>query len=76
MEESDFAERRDDLLLSIERDRQEVRTAVNELSSAAGLHLDLGERTRALIRERPVVTVLAAAGLGYFMARFVSRVGR
>jgi ElaB/YqjD/DUF883 family membrane-anchored ribosome-binding protein len=76
VETPDFAEQRDDLLLSIEKDRQEVRTAVTELSNAAGLHLDLGGRTRALIRERPVVAVIAAAGLGYLVARLVSRVSR
>lgn len=76
METPDFAEQRDDLLLSIEKDRQEIRMAVSELSNAAGLHLDLGEQARALIRERPVVAVIAAAGLGYFLARFVSRASR
>lgn len=76
METPDFAERRDDLLLSIEKDREEVRVAVSELSSAAGLHLDLGERSREFIRERPVMAVFAAAGVGYLLARFVSRGSR
>jgi ElaB/YqjD/DUF883 family membrane-anchored ribosome-binding protein len=34
---------------------------------------DLEQQARTLIRERPVVAVLAAAGFGYLVARLVSR---
>jgi ElaB/YqjD/DUF883 family membrane-anchored ribosome-binding protein len=33
----------------------------------------LEEQARALIRQRPVVAVLAAAGIGYLVARLLSR---
>jgi len=36
----------------------------------------LEHQARALIRQRPVVAVLAAAGVGYLVARLVSRVMR
>lgn len=34
---------------------------------------DLEQQTRTLIRHRPVVAVLAAAGVGYLVARLISR---
>jgi len=34
---------------------------------------DLEQLARTLIRERPVVAVLAAVGVGYLVARLVSR---
>jgi ElaB/YqjD/DUF883 family membrane-anchored ribosome-binding protein len=34
---------------------------------------DLEEHARTLIRQRPVVAVLAAVGVGYLVARLVSR---
>ena len=37
---------------------------------------DLEQQARAMIREQPVVSVLAAAGLGYVIARLVSRSAR
>ena len=37
---------------------------------------DLEEQARTLIRERPVVAVLAAVGIGYLVARLVSRGSR
>ena len=37
---------------------------------------DLERHARALVRQRPIVAVLAAAGLGYLTARFVSRAVR
>ena len=37
---------------------------------------DLEEQARAFIRERPVAAVLAAVGLGYLVARLVSRTVR
>jgi hypothetical protein len=46
----------------IERDIAAVRSKVTTLEQQA----------RTLIRQRPVVAVLAAAGAGYLVARFVS----
>ena len=37
---------------------------------------DLEEDARTLIRQRPVVAVLAAVGVGYLVARLVSRAMR
>ena len=37
---------------------------------------DLEEHARTLIRQRPVVAVLAAVGVGYLVARLVARVMR
>jgi ElaB/YqjD/DUF883 family membrane-anchored ribosome-binding protein len=37
---------------------------------------DLEQQARTLIRERPVVAVLAAVGVGYLVARLVSRAMR
>jgi len=37
---------------------------------------DLEEQARTLIRQRPVVAVLAAVGVGYLVARLVSRAMR
>ncbi|MBI4514973.1 MAG: hypothetical protein HY699_04045 [Deltaproteobacteria bacterium] len=34
---------------------------------------DLEQQARALIKQRPVVAVLAAVGVGYLVARLVSR---
>ena len=47
VDNTDFAEQREDLLQSIERDREEVRVALQELTGAAELKLDLGERIKA-----------------------------
>jgi len=37
---------------------------------------DLEQRARTLIRQRPIVAVLAAVGAGYLAARLVSRAMR
>ena len=37
---------------------------------------DLERHARTLIRQRPIVAVLAAVGIGYLAARIVSRVMR
>lgn len=34
---------------------------------------DLERQLRALVHERPVVSVLTAAGIGYFLARLLAR---
>lgn len=38
--------------------------------------MEFARDTRELAREKPVAAVLTAAGLGYLVARFVSRVSR
>ncbi|MBP1687858.1 MAG: hypothetical protein H6Q33_4001 [Deltaproteobacteria bacterium] len=38
--------------------------------------MDLEQQARTLIRQRPVVAVLAAVGVGYLVARLVARVLR
>lgn len=37
---------------------------------------DLEQQARTLIRQRPIVAVLAAVGLGYLTARLISRGAR
>jgi ElaB/YqjD/DUF883 family membrane-anchored ribosome-binding protein len=37
---------------------------------------DLEQQARTLVRERPVVAVLAAAGVGYLVARLAARAMR
>lgn len=39
-------------------------------------HTDLEQQARALITQRPVVSVLTAVGVGYLVARLVSRATR
>jgi hypothetical protein len=46
VEKTDFAEQREDLLQSIERDQQEVRVAVQQLTGAARSKLDVSERIK------------------------------
>lgn len=47
----------------VQPDSAAVRSTVTELE----------QQVRTLIRQRPVVAVLAAAGLGYLVARIVAR---
>ena len=47
-----------------------------EFEAIASRVSELEEQARRLIHERPVVAVLGAVGLGYLVARLVSRVGR
>jgi hypothetical protein len=47
-----------------------------DLAAARTKLLDLEEQARALVRERPVVAMLAALGLGYFVARLFTRRSR
>jgi hypothetical protein len=44
---ADFAEQREDLLQSIEQDRRDVRTALRDLSGAAGFKIDIAEHIKA-----------------------------
>src|SRR5512140_3036366 len=54
VEKLDFAEQRDGLLRSIEQDQEEVRGAVQELTSAARSTIDV----REYIRESPLAWVM------------------
>ncbi len=71
-----FAEQREHLLQSIEDCQNEVSVAMHELTGIAEAKLDLGAQARALIRQRPVVAVLAAVGVGYLLGHLVSRASR
>ena len=44
-----------------------------DLAAVQSRVTDLEQQARSLIRQRPVVAVLAAAGLGYLLARIVTR---
>ena len=50
----------------------EERRQPNSATVRSGL-TDLEQQARTLIRQRPVVAVLAAASVGYLVARLVSR---
>jgi hypothetical protein len=63
MDQTDFAEQRQDLLQSIEWDREEVRVALHELTAAAELKLDVGERIKA----SPVTWVMGAFLVGLWL---------
>lgn len=63
MEHVDFAERREDLLQSIERDQEEVRDAVQELVDAAQVRLDVRER----VKEFPLAWVIGACLVGLWL---------
>jgi ElaB/YqjD/DUF883 family membrane-anchored ribosome-binding protein len=43
------------------------------LSEARSSVADLEQQARTFIRQRPIVALLAAAGVGYLVARLVSR---
>ena len=47
-----------------------------DAAGASSTVTDVEEYARALVRERPVAAVLAAVGLGYLVARLVSRTVR
>jgi hypothetical protein len=64
-----FAEQREELLQSIERDQEEVRDAVQELAGAARLKLDVGERIRAFPLTWMIGAVLVGMWLGSRGAR-------
>ncbi len=44
-----------------------------EIEAVRSKVMELERQARTLIRQRPVVAVLAAAGIGYLVARLVSR---
>ncbi len=49
------------------------QTADSEVASAL---MELTQRVRTIIEQRPVVAVLTAVGVGYVVARLASRGGR
>ena len=63
MEHVDFAERREGLLQSIERDQEEVRGAVQELVDAAQVRFDVRER----VKESPLAWVIGACLVGLWL---------
>lgn len=65
MSTTDFAEQRDDLLRSIEREQEVVRVAVHELTGAAQSKLSIGER----IEKYPLAWTLGGFLLGVWLGR-------
>ena len=63
MEKTDFAEQREDLLQSIERDQEEVRVAVQELTGAARSKLNVSEH----IKEFPLTWAIGAFLVGAWL---------
>ena len=63
MEKLDFAEQRDGLLRSIEQDQEEVRGAVQELTSAARSTVNVSEH----IRESPLSWVMGGLLVGAWL---------
>jgi hypothetical protein len=47
--------------------------AQSEIAAVRSTVTDLEQQARTLIRQRPVVALLAAVGVGYLVARLVSR---
>lgn len=64
MDDTAFEERREDLLHSIERDEEQVRVALHELTGAAGFKLDVGERIKAFPLTWAIGAFLVGAWLG------------
>ena len=63
MDKTDFAEQREDLLQSIERDQQEVRVAVQGLTGAARSKLNVS----AHIKEFPLTWAMGAFLVGVWL---------
>ena len=63
MEKTDFAEEREDLLQSIERDQEEVRVAVQELTGAARSKLKVSKH----IKEFPLTWAMGAFLVGAWL---------
>ncbi len=70
MEDSEFAEQREDLLQSIKRDEEVVRGAVRDLTDAAGSKLNFGER----IKKYPLTWTLGALLVGLVLGSLGTRV--
>lgn len=67
----DFAEQREDLLQSIERDQEEVRVAVHELTGAARSKLKASE----YIKEFPLTWTVGAFLVGMWLGSRRAAVG-
>ena len=65
MDKTDFAEQREDLLQGIERDQEEVRVAVHDLTGAARSTLNLREH----IRQFPLTWAIGAFLVGVWLGR-------
>ena len=63
MAKTDFAEQREELLQSIEREQEAVRVAVQELTDAARSKLDVGEH----IKKFPLTWTLGALLIGVWL---------
>lgn len=63
MDNTGFAEQREDLLQSIERDQEEVRVAVQDLTGAARSKLDLSEH----IKKFPLTWAVGALLVGVWL---------
>ena len=69
-----LANKAQDVTTSLSRQAQEMTetltTQAKEFTAKFG---DFEEQARELIRQQPVVAILGAVGIGYLMARMVSR---
>ena len=63
MDNPDYTEEREELLQSIEHDREEVRVALHELTDAAGHTLDVSDR----IRSAPLAWAFGAFLIGAWL---------
>lgn len=68
MTKTDFAEQREDLVESIERNQEEVRLAVQELTDAAQSKLSVSER----IAEFPLTWLIGGFLIGAWLGRSAS----
>lgn len=64
MDNIEFAEQREDLLQSIQRDEEEVRAAVQQLTTAARSHLEVREYIKAFPMSWMIGAFLVGAWLG------------
>lgn len=71
MEDTDFTQQRAVLLESIEKDRQEVRVALRELTGAAEQKFDVAER----IRTSPLLWTFGAFFVGVWLGSRTNGVG-
>ena len=63
VDNTDFVEQREDLLESIERDEQEVRGAIQELTAAARVKLNIREN----IKEFPLAWLIGSFLVGLWL---------
>jgi hypothetical protein len=68
---TDFAERRQDLLESIERDREDVRVALHEITNAVEHKVDIGERIKA----SPLIWTVGAFFIGVWLGSRAASIG-